>query len=72
MIECVHNYSWPYAMKWIKLAMELLYEHVLKSVETGHEDNVIILWNQQVKTGRTILNNKPDIMISDNEKEHAC
>ena len=27
-----------------------------------------ILWNQQVKTDRTICNNKPDIVIRDNEK----
>jgi len=26
------------------------------------------LWNQKVKTDRTILNNKPDIIIRDNEK----
>jgi hypothetical protein len=29
---------------------------------------VTILWNQQVKTDRTILDNKPDIIIRDNEK----
>ena len=29
---------------------------------------IIILWNQQVQTDRTILNNKPDIIIRDNEK----
>jgi len=29
---------------------------------------VNILWNQQVQTGRTIPNNKPDIIIRDNEK----
>jgi hypothetical protein len=27
-----------------------------------------MLWNQQVPTDRTILNNKPDIIIHDNEK----
>ena len=27
-----------------------------------------ILWNQQVQTDRTIPNNKPDIIIRDNEK----
>jgi hypothetical protein len=32
---------------------------------------VTILWNQQVQTDRTIPNNKPDIIIRDNEKE-AC
>jgi len=36
--------------------------------ETGQEDNVTILWNQQVQTDRTIPNNKPDIIICDNEK----
>ena len=30
---------------------------------------VTILWNQQVQTDRTIFNNKPDIIIHDNEKE---
>jgi hypothetical protein len=44
------------------------YEHVPKSVETGHGGNVTILWNQQVQTDRTIPNNKPDIIIRDNEK----
>jgi hypothetical protein len=29
---------------------------------------VTILQNQQVQTGRTIPNNKPDIIISDNEE----
>jgi hypothetical protein len=29
---------------------------------------VTILWNQQVQTDRTIPNNKPDIIIQDNEK----
>ena len=29
---------------------------------------VTILWNQQVQTDRTIPNNKPDIIIGDNEK----
>jgi hypothetical protein len=38
------------------------------SVETSRGCKVTILWNQQVQTGRTIPNNKPDIVISDNEK----
>jgi len=42
---------------------------VPKSVETSQEGNVTILWNQQVQTDRTIPNNKPDIIIRDNEKE---
>jgi len=44
------------------------YEHVPKSVETGQGGNVTILWNQQVQTDRIIPNNKPDIIIRDNEK----
>ena len=44
------------------------YEHVPKSVETSQGGKVTTLWNQQVQTDRTILNNKPDIIIRDNEK----
>jgi hypothetical protein len=44
------------------------YEHVPKSVETTQGGKVNILWNQQVKTDRTIPNNKPDSTIRDNEK----
>jgi hypothetical protein len=44
------------------------YEHVPKSVETGQRDNVTIQYYQQVQTDRTIPNNKPDIIIRDNEK----
>ena len=43
------------------------YEHVPKSVETNQGGKVTILWNQ-VQTDRTIPNNKPDIIIRDNEK----
>jgi len=44
------------------------YEHVPKSVETSQGGKVTIFWNQQVQTDRTIPNNKPDIIIFDNEK----
>ena len=44
------------------------YEHVPKSVETRQAGKVTILWNQQKQTNRTIPNNKPDIIIRDNEK----
>ena len=44
------------------------YEHVPKSVETGQGGKVTIPWNQQVQTDRAIPNNKPDIVIRDNEK----
>jgi len=43
------------------------YELVPKS-ETSQGGKVTILWNQQVQTDRTIPNNKPDIIIRDNEK----
>ena len=39
-----------------------------KSVETTQGGKVTILWNQQVRTDRTITNNKQDIIIRDNEK----
>jgi hypothetical protein len=44
------------------------YEHVPKSVVTNQGGRVTILWNQQVQTDRTIPNNKPVIIILDNEK----
>jgi hypothetical protein len=44
------------------------YEHVPKSAETSQGGKVNILWNQQMQTDRTIPNNKPDIVIRDNEK----
>jgi len=44
------------------------YEYVPNSVVTNQGGKVTILWNQQVQTDRTILNNKPDIIIRDNEK----
>ena len=44
------------------------YEHVPHSVVRNQGGKVNILWNQQVQTDRTIPNNKPDIIIRDNEK----
>jgi len=41
---------------------------VPKSVETSQGSKVTIFWNQQVQHVRTIPNNKPDIIIRDNEK----
>jgi hypothetical protein len=65
----VHNYTSTYVRKqgynWTK---NHWYKHVPKSVETGQGGNVTILWNQQVRTDRTIPNNKPDIRIRDNER----
>jgi hypothetical protein len=43
-------------------------EHVPISIETSRGCKVTILWNQQVKTDRTIPNNKPDIVTCNNEK----
>jgi len=51
----------------VQLDKKHWYEHVPKSVETSQGGKVTILWNQQVQTDRTIPNNKPDIMIRDNE-----
>jgi len=52
----------------VQLGKKHWYEHVPKSVETSQGSKVTILWNQQVQTDRTIHNNKPDIIIRDNEK----
>jgi len=41
------------------------------SVETSQGRKVTILWNQQVQNDRTIPDNKPDIIIRDNE-EGTC
>jgi hypothetical protein len=53
---------------WLQLDKKQRYEHVPKSVVTTQGGKVNILWNQQVQTVRTIPNNKPDIIIRDNEK----
>jgi hypothetical protein len=52
---------------WVQMDKKHWYEHVPKSVETNQGGKVTILWNQQVQTDRTIPNNKPDIIIRDNE-----
>ena len=44
------------------------YEHLPNSIVTNQESKVTILWNQQVQTDKTLPNNKPDIVIRDNEK----
>jgi len=44
------------------------YEHVPEWVETSQGGKVTVLWNRQVQTDRTIPNNRPDIIIRDNEK----
>ena len=52
----------------VQLDNKRWHEHVPKSVQTSQEGKVTILWNQQVQTDITITNNKPDIIIRDNEK----
>jgi len=52
----------------VQLDKKHWYEHVPNSVVTNQRGKVTILWNQQVQTDRTIPNNKPDIIIRDNEK----
>ena len=52
----------------VQLDKKHRYEHVSKSVERSQGGKVTILWNQQVRTDRTIPSNKPDIIIRDNEK----
>jgi len=46
-------------------------DYVQKSVETSHEGKVTILWNQQVRTGRNIPDNKSDNILRDNV-EGSC
>jgi len=47
------------------------HDHIPKSVETGHDSKVTILWNEQVRTDKIIPNNQPDIIIRDN-KQGTC
>ena len=68
MIVCVPNYTSTYARKQGYMDKKHWYEHVPKSVETSQGGKVTILWNQQEQTDRAVPNNKPDIIIRDNEK----
>ena len=52
----------------VQLDKKHCYEQVPKSVQTCQGGKATILWNQQVQTDRTNPNNKPDIIIRDNEK----
>jgi len=52
----------------VQLDKKHWYEHVPKSVKTSQGGKVTILWNQQLQTDSTIPNNKPDIVIRDNER----
>jgi hypothetical protein len=68
MIVCaqLHFNIWKEA--GVQLDKKHWYEHVPKSVETSQGGKLTLLWNQQVQTDRTIPNNKPYIIIRDNEK----
>jgi len=44
------------------------YQYVPISAVTSLECKVTLFWNQQLQTEETIPNNKPDIVIRDNEK----
>ena len=61
MVEYVHKYTLAYARKqgynWTKNTGMNMCQNQQKQVN-----------NQQIHTDRTIPNNKPDIIISDNEK----
>jgi hypothetical protein len=64
-----------FSMMMIMIIMMLIiiiiinwYEHVTKSAETSQGGKVTVLWNQNVQSDRSIPNNKPDIVIRDNEK----
>ena len=54
-----------------KLDNDHRYDRVPKSVETSHEYKVTELWNQQVRTDRTVHNNKLNIIMCDN-KQGSC
>jgi hypothetical protein len=56
----------------VKLDNKHYFDHVTNSVETSHAGRVTILWNHQVRTVRTIPNNKLDFIIHVIKREHAC
>jgi len=50
------------------MMMMMMMMIIIIIIKTSQGGKVTILWNQQVQTDRTIPNNKPDIIIHDNEK----
>jgi hypothetical protein len=52
----------------VQLDKKHWYKHVPKSVEINQGGKVTIPWVQQVQADRIVTNNKPDIIIRDNEK----
>jgi len=65
---CAHVYFNKCKETGVQLDKNHWYEHIPKSVQTGQGGKVTVLWNQQVQSDRTIPNNKPDIIIRDDEK----
>ena len=69
MTQCALISTLTCTRKWReKLDSERWYEHVPKLLDTGHEGKTTILWNQQVQTDKTILNNKQYNIICGNDK----
>jgi len=72
MIECVLNCTFNISKETgLELDNKHWYENIPKSVEMDQEGKAIILWNQQVRTDKSIPNHKPDIIIHDN-KQGMC
>jgi hypothetical protein len=71
MIEWVLNYTNICKEVGVKLDNEHWNDHVTTSGKISHDGKVTMLWNQQVRLARTLPNNKPDIIISDN-KQGTC
>ena len=67
MLSLIHLMTMMIMMKMMMMIIIIIII-IIKSVETSQGGKVTILWNQQVQTDRTIPNNKPDIIIRDNEK----
>jgi hypothetical protein len=65
---CTHLHFNICKEREVKLDREHWYQRVRTLAETSQEGKVTILWNQQLQTDRNIPNNKPDIIIRDNEK----
>ena len=66
MMQCVLSYISKET--GLKLDNEHRYNHVPNSVETSHEGKVTTLWNQLLRTDRTIPNNKQDVTIREYKK----
>ena len=68
MLEFVHNYTSTYARKQGYNWKKHWYEQVPKSVETSQVGKWPYCGNKKYKLTELPPNNKPDIIIRDNEK----